>query len=177
MRGRTVRVGMMLAAGLLMGAAPPETPPASTEPSSDRPAPFHADGVALERAVHDATAAFLRSDLRSAREALDRIRAGCPPLARDGAPERSNEEMLSDQLLQRTLDLAREFSVSGKTDKAFDQFAWVQRACRMCHELARKAKPAGKIPPPAPDRSGGVSSSSPGGSGSPIRPSESTPWR
>jgi hypothetical protein len=166
---------MMLAAGFLMGAAPPETPPAGAEPSSDRPAPFHADGAALERAVQDATAAFLRSDLRSAREALDRIKAGCPTLARDGAPKRSDDEMLSDQLLQRTLDLAREFSVSGETDKAFDQFAWVQRACRMCHELARKAKPAGETPPP--DRSGGVSSSSPGGSGSPIRPSESTPWR
>jgi hypothetical protein len=178
---RPVRVGMIAAAALLMGAAPPLPPPSSTEPPADRPAPIHADGAALERAVADAATAFLRSDQRVTREALDRIEAGCRRLGRDDAQGRFKDVVVYDEAFHKTLDLAREFSASGEIDKSFDQFVWVQKTCRTCHALARKAKPAGEpARPPAPgpsDPPAGFSSSSPGGSGSPSRPSGSKPWR
>jgi hypothetical protein len=153
MRERTIRLGAVLVAVILLGAASPETPPAGGEPSTDGPAPIHADGAALERAVLDATIAFLHSDLHAAREALDRIAAGCRRLSRDEVPRPPEDELLGDQVFHKTVDFAREFATGGEIDKAFDQFVWAQKTCRTCHDRVRKAKPVERPAISAPDHS------------------------
>ena len=147
------RVGMIVATALLLGAAPPGTPPTGTEPPADRPAPIHSAGAALERGVVDATLAFLRSDARAVREALDRIAAGCRRLRRDDVSAWSEDVVVYDEAFHKTVDLAREFAAAEEMDKAFDQFTWAQKACRTCHEIAKNAHPAAKVPLPAAPKS------------------------
>jgi hypothetical protein len=110
---------------------------------------MHADPPALERAVVDATLAFIRADAAAAREALDRVEAGCRRLGRDDVPRVTEDVVVWDQAFHKTVDLAREHAAAARIEKAFDQFVWVQKACRTCHTLSRQeaaAKPA--TPPP-----------------------------
>lgn len=113
---------------------------------------MHADVAALERAVVDATLAFIRSDLRAAREALDRADAGCRRLRSEEDPSYPSDLVTYDQAFHTTIDMAREFSTRGALDRAFDQFVWMQKACRTCHEIARGK---GFLPPTGSDATPG----------------------
>jgi hypothetical protein len=140
MRQTATRIGLLLAMSLSLGAAPPETPPSDDPAAAARFEKVHPDLPALERAVVDATLAFIRADSRAAREALDRVGAGCRKISREETPTKLLEDvMLYDQAFQKTVDLAREFATGGQLERSFDQFVWAQKACRTCHGLAVKA--------------------------------------
>lgn len=129
---------LVVVAMFVVGAGDPETP--APRPEAARPAPpVHADAAALERAVLDTTAAFLHEDLPAARAALDRVEAACRRLGPDDTPAYASELVVYDQAFHVTIDRAREFAGRGIADKAFDQFVWMQRGCRACHDLARKS--------------------------------------
>ncbi len=150
MRGRLTALGWIAAAVLLAGAGQGGAGSPAIEPAAEPPLRMHADATALERAVVDATLAFIRSDATAAREALDRVEAGCRRLGRDDIPRVTEDVVVWDQAFHKTVDLAREHAAAERIEKAFDQFVWVQKACRTCHTLARKESP-GKpaTPPPA----------------------------
>jgi hypothetical protein len=151
MRNHRARIGMVVAALVLLGAAPQATRTPDVEPAQERPAPLHSDVAALERAVVDTTLAFVREDCKAAREALLRLDAGCRRLSLDESPAPPQDVRLYDQAFHKTIDLAREFLMGEQLERAFDQFVWAQRACRTCHDMARAdgLMPA-KTPPPKP---------------------------
>ncbi len=134
-------IPILLAVSLVLasaGDAPgPETRGEAAEAA--RHVPVHTDPAALEQAVLDATRALLREDTRSAREALDRVEAGCRRLTQDDAPAIPSDIISYDRALHVTIDTAREYAMRGKLDKTFEQFYWIQRSCFTCHDAARKA--------------------------------------
>ncbi len=109
-----------------------------SEKQATRPAPVHPDIHALEKAVVDATIAYVHDDCKAAREALDRVDSGCRRLGREDVPKAPDDVIDYDQAFHKTVDLAREFATADRIEKSFDQFVWAQRACRICHDLARK---------------------------------------
>jgi len=150
MSRRRALAGMAVAAVLLLGAAPQASPPENAGAPEERPAPLHADVAALERAVVDATLAYVHSDCRAARAALDRIDAGCRRLSRDDTPKAPDDVIVYDETFHKTVDLAREFAAGEQLERSFDQFVWAQRACRLCHGQAQAAK----LMPPHPPKPG-----------------------
>ena len=129
MRKALVLAGTVLGAALLLGAA---------EKAATRPAPIHRDLPSLEKAIVDATVAFVHDDCQAARAALERVETGCRRLGREDDPKAPDDLIEYDQAFHKTVDFAREFAASDQVDRSFDQFVWAQRACRKCHELARK---------------------------------------
>lgn len=138
MRKAVVLAGAVLGAVALLGAAEKAAPPPGPEPVAARPAPVHNDLGALEKAVVDATLAYVRGDSKAARAALDRVSDGCRRLGREDNPKSPDGLIEYDQAFHKTVDLAREFATTDQIERSFDQFVWAQRACRVCHGLARK---------------------------------------
>jgi len=118
-----------LAAGLAALASGGEAPPAA-------PIPVHPDPAALTEAAVDALRAFLRSDAPAAREALDRIHAGCRRLDATEATPWPDEVRAHDRAFHAPLDLARELASAGKPDAAFREYTLMIRSCRTCHAAA-----------------------------------------
>ncbi len=139
------------AAVLAIGLALAPVPAEGTGDPPPPPAPVHPDPAALEAAILDATRAFLRSDLVGARAALDRVEEACRRLSSDEEAAYPSEIVLFDQAFHKTLDVAREFSVRGFDERAFDQLRWIHKSCRTCHEIARRERlpgtPAPTVPP------------------------------
>ncbi len=167
MRYAVAVAGAFLGSALLLGAAEKIAPEKVTgekvtaekvagekvtaEKVAARPAPVHPDIPALEKAVVDTTVAFVHDDCRAAREALDRLDRGCRRLSKEDNPKAPDELIEYDQAFHKTVDLSREFATAERVEKAFDQFAWAQRACRICHGLARKEGLMAEAPaPPKP---------------------------
>jgi hypothetical protein len=108
----------------------------------------HADGKALEQAVLDATLAFLREDLKTARAALDRIEAGSRRLREDDVALYGSEVTTYDRAFHAALDVSREMATAGKLPRSWEQFMWVTKGCRTCHGLARTPPPPPGTPRP-----------------------------
>jgi hypothetical protein len=100
----------------------------------------HTDGKAAEQAVLDATLAFLREDLKAARPALDRIEAACRRLGDDDRETYGPEVVSYDRAFHTALDVSREMAGSGNLQRSWEQFMWVTKGCRGCHEVARGTK-------------------------------------
>lgn len=126
---------LMIASAAVRGGASGDPEPAAVAPPIGK---AHADPGALERAVLDATLAFLRADLVSARSALDRIEDACKRLRPGESVPFASEVIVYDQAFHTALDFAREYAVKGRLDDSFDQFVWIQRGCRGCHATAGK---------------------------------------
>jgi hypothetical protein len=92
----------------------------------------------LEKAVTDVVIACLRENATAAVEAMDRIEGSCRRLSRDEAPAIPGDVILYDQALHTALARSREYARGGHLTNAFDQFVWVMRSCRNCHEMARR---------------------------------------
>ncbi len=120
------------AVGCILLAAMTGTGGSGGDPEPVAPSTLHAhvDPAGLERAVLDATLAFLRSDLVSARSALDRIEESCNRLKRDEGTPFSGDVIVYDQAFHAALDFAREYAGKGRLEESFDQFVWIQRGCR-----------------------------------------------
>lgn len=110
------------------------------QPARRRPPSPHSDGKAAEQAVLDATLAFLREDLKAARPALDRIEAACRRLREDDREAYGPEVVSYDRAFHAALDASREMAGSGDLQRSWEQFMWVTKGCRGCHELARGSK-------------------------------------
>ena len=93
----------------------------------------------MEDAVLSATRAFLRDDAGALRKALDIIEAGCRRLHPEDGQGLHAETVAYDKAFHQTLNRTRELATRGDLDRAFDQFVWVQKACRVCHGLNRNA--------------------------------------
>jgi hypothetical protein len=113
---------------LANGAASPAAPPTP-----------HEDGKATEQAVLDATRAFLREDLAAAREALDRIEAGCRRLGPDDVQAYGSEVVAYDKAVHAALSASRELARAADLQRSWEQFMWVTKGCRVCHGMVRTA--------------------------------------
>lgn len=104
------------------------------------PAPearVHSDPAAIEQATLEATLGFLRADLAAARTAMDRIEKLCLRLEGDKGKGFASGVVTYDRAFHTTLDFAREFAGKGRLEDSFEQFVWIQRGCRGCHNVAR----------------------------------------
>ena len=97
--------------------------------------PVHQDGPAVERAVLDATRAFLHDDPSGARTALDKLSESCRRMTRDEIPAWTEAVVNEDIAMHAALDRAREFAARGNIDDAVSSLVWVERTCRNCHAL------------------------------------------
>jgi hypothetical protein len=113
---------------------------------------MHADGAAVEAALLDATRAYLYGDLVAAREAMDRIAAGCRnPLTGD-VPTWPPKAAQFARAFHMGLNASRELAARRELEGSQERFFWIQRACRNCHVVSRE----NGLPAPE-DTSGGVS--------------------
>jgi hypothetical protein len=153
MRVRRVVTGIV--AGLALSGVPRleiAEEPLKVQP---RPVPVHADAAEFENAFIDTIRAFVRSDLGAARAALDRMEAGCRRLESDEASPYPQSVVDVDRAFHSTLDKAREYAIKGHEDRAFEQLYWIEKACRMCHDVGRTEKlpglpaPRAAVPPGA----------------------------
>ncbi len=138
MRKAVALAGAVLGVVVLVGAAEKAGPPAGSATTEPRIPPIHSDLPALEKAVVDATVAYIRGDMKAARAALERVESGSRRLGWDDDPKAPQDMIEYDQAFHKTVDLAREFAAKEQVDRSFDQFVWAQRACRVCHGLAVK---------------------------------------
>ena len=175
-----MRDPMLLSGIILVGVlvATIETAPVAP---SDTPVPFptaaHPDPAALERALLEATRAFMRADVSGARTALDRIEKGCRRLSPEESPAYPEALIEYDRAFHLALDGARELAGRRSLEESWDQFVWIQRGCRVCHGLAEKSGVTGTPRPSGEQKSAPLSSSSPADNGSPSRRSGSRPSR
>lgn len=138
---RSLFIGAALVGALLRACAASSGVSAETEvppAAGPVPAPIHGQGSSLEQAVLDASLAFLREDAASAIAAMDRLEGTCRRLSREGDPVIHRDVLLYDQALHAALAKSRDLAERGDVAQAFDQFVWVQRACRQCHQMARE---------------------------------------
>ena len=126
---------VLLLVALLAAVAEEPQAPAARPPSP------HPDGKAAEQAVLDATLAFLREDLKTARSALDRIEAACRRLREDDHQAYGSEVVGYDRAFHAALDVSREMASAGNLQRSWEQFMWVTKGCRGCHEIARGGSP------------------------------------
>jgi hypothetical protein len=114
-----------------------EPPSDSQTPAPKRPLPVHPDAAALQRATSDAVLAMIQDDTVAARAALDRIEAGCRRLSREADSAYPEDIVVYDKAFHVTLDRMKEFAARGDAERTFEQTYWMQKACRICHGLAR----------------------------------------
>ena len=156
-----MRIGDVVAAcviGLLVSGTSHIGAAEGLAEAAPRPQAVHADAAELENALVDTIRAFVRSDLVAARSALDRMEAGCRRLGSDATSPYPSSVVDVDRAFHATLDKAREYSLKGLEDRAFEQLYWIEKACRMCHDVGRTERlpglpaPRSAIPPgdPAP---------------------------
>ena len=121
---------------LLVGSVPAEEPaPPAAVPA---PIPVHQPGAQLEQAVTDVVLACLREDAAAAFEAMERLDGACRKLSAKEDPTLSHGIIVYDQALHTALERSRGLVRTKHVTEAFDQFVWVMRACRQCHEMARR---------------------------------------
>ena len=123
--------------------------PLCSEDAGDAPPRrVHESSDGLVEHVLGATRAFLNEDGGAVRDALDGAKRASPRLDRERDDAYGHEILSFDLAFHTTLDRAREYATAGDLDEAFNQFVWVQRACRTCHTMAREKGflPAGKGP-------------------------------
>jgi hypothetical protein len=106
--------------------------------TEEPPARVHRDGEAMARAVVETIDALMRDDAEAIRAPVKRIEESCRRLhAEDDdvlAPGMKN----LDQALHKVLTGTRAYAAAGNVDEAFNEFVWVLRSCRQCHEYARQ---------------------------------------
>jgi len=99
--------------------------------------PVHADAKQLLTATADALQALLMEDAAAARDALDRIDAQIRELKAEEQVHYGPDLVSYTRALKQTLNTARETSVRGDIERAFDEFIAIQLTCRTCHDVAR----------------------------------------
>ncbi len=109
----------------------------ATPSAQAAPARIHGDGTEMERAVLDVVLSCLRDEGKGAVAGMDRIAASCRTLSRDRDPAIHRDVILYDQALHAALAKSRDLAVGRHMTETFDQFVWVMRACRSCHQMAR----------------------------------------
>ena len=140
----------MLCAAFAAGPPIPDAAPpaASGAPGATR---VHQPGEQMERALTDTVLACLRDDAAAAFAGMERLEAACRRLSYEDVPPPSRGVLTYDQALHTALDRSKELLRTKHVTEAFDQFVWVMRACRQCHEMARRdATTPAPAPAPAP---------------------------
>ena len=140
MRARSSLLAILLAVialTVVAGSEDRDAPEASPRSSQDPPR-IHVDGDAVEKALLEATRAYLYSDLEAVDVALDRLEAGCRRLSREATPEIPDPVITYDRAFHLALDASREQARRGNMEESFNQFIWIQRGCRRCHKLSRE---------------------------------------
>jgi hypothetical protein len=112
---------------------------AAAEDLTDPLPPYHADGKKAGQAAIQAAGALLRDDRAVAREALGQLRTAYGQLAPEEIERFGSRWRILDQALHRVLANTREYVGAKEMEQAFDEFVWVQRTCRHCHDLARQS--------------------------------------
>lgn len=114
------------------------------ESAGGTPPPVHRDAVVLERSSLETVRSFLREDSVAACRALEQVEENTRRLDRLVDAAYGEELIIYEQAFHTTLDRARELAGKGRLEDAFNQFVWVQRACIVCHGIAREQ---GLLPP------------------------------
>jgi len=110
------------------------------EPTQDAEAvPVHKDSTQLLSAVEAGARAHVTEDLSAMLEALDRLEANTRELTDEDKSTLGSDLVVYDQAFFATVRKSRAFALEGSLDGSFNQFVWVQRACVVCHGIARKA--------------------------------------
>lgn len=136
MRGRIAMLSCVPALLVLGAVSAVEVEPVGeSEPGAQA---IHVSTAKIEQALVAATVAFLRENSRDARSALDVIHENSRTLHPDEVDVVGSDVLAYDRAFHETLDRSRELAGAGELDAAFDQFVWVQRACRTCHALSRE---------------------------------------
>ena len=121
---------------------------AAVAPQPAGPEPVHRDPAAVEKGMLDATKAVLYGDAAAARDALDRVEAGCRRVGYDEVPPWPREMVDQDVGMHAALTRAREYASRTMWDDVANSLVWVGRSCRNCHALrATTANPAGSGSP------------------------------
>lgn len=115
----------------------------------EAPRTVHRDAKGLERATLDVSRAILLEDAPAARKALDELVEHSPALGPDAAGLFGADIYNTDRAFHTTLNNAREYAGRGNLEELFNEFVWIQRSCRRCHELSR---PRGLLPRDGPLR-------------------------
>ena len=124
---------LLAATGLLAAAV-------STQEDLAKPAPVHADTDRIVEAMAETLAALLREDAATARRTLDRVDAQLRELKAEEQTHFGRDIVGYSRAVKETLNLARETSGTGNVERAFDEFISIQKACGICHDLARRQK-------------------------------------
>ena len=110
------------------------------EPSAGaEAAPVHIDSKELLSAVEAGARAHVTEDLAAMLAALDRLEAGTRELTEEDKSALGSDLVIYDQAFFATVRKSSEFAREGSLDGSFNQFVWVQRACVVCHGIAREA--------------------------------------
>jgi hypothetical protein len=129
-------LGCVLAAAL--GIAGDAEPPEASPDPAEQPVRVHSDPDELVNGAADAVRAYLLEDSRAMRAALDRIERSTRRLDPTRDEDLGEGLVRYEQAFHETLDRAREYSIKGRLEDAFNQFVWTQRACVTCHGIARE---------------------------------------
>jgi len=99
----------------------------------------HGEGALLENAVVEVLLGCLRENPAAAIAGMEKIEGNCRRLSPSESAPLPLGVLTYDQALHMALAKSREFAEAGQITGAFDQFVWVMRACRQCHEMVRRA--------------------------------------
>lgn len=118
------------------------------------PAPVHSQPGATERELIAVIQALVREDAPATRAAMERLKGTVRAVQSDEADTLSSDVVLHAQAFHAALGRARESAGAGRLMGAFDDFYWVQRSCRQCHDAARR-KGLPVVAPVAPETGAG----------------------
>ena len=113
------------------------------------PKPYHRDAKAMEQTSLAVSSALIVEDMQAVREALNKMAEISPALVPEAKEIYGQPIYDADRALQQTLTRAREFAAFDNVSRAFDEFIWVRRVCKNCHDAARKE---GRLPESGPLR-------------------------
>ena len=131
-------VCLALGIGLVIGVAGAGKAAAQSGDGAPSPSRFHDDADEILAATRDTLGALLKDDGDQARSALDRIHAQLRPLEIEDRERFGSDIVRYSKPVIGTVDIARETATAGDIERAFAEFVSIQKACRICHGMARQ---------------------------------------
>lgn len=136
-KGHGIAWVVLMAVLVLPVPASDDPPGESTTAGGEAMPKVHLEPSELVDGAVEAVRAYLLEDAPAMRAALDRIEQATRRLDRERDEALGSDLIIYEQAFHETLDRAREASIRGQLEEAFNQFVWTQRACVTCHGIAR----------------------------------------
>jgi hypothetical protein len=129
---------LALGIGLAIGIVGVGKTAAQASEEDSGPAKFHSDAEEILDATRDVLSSLLLDNGDQARVALDRIHAQLRSLEVEDRELFGSDIVRYSKPVIGTVNIARETATSGDIERAFVEFVSIQKACRICHGLARQ---------------------------------------